>query len=43
MKITENLKGKRILLWGYGLEGKSTEKFINKYCDQRTYRLSRQT
>ena len=33
MKITEILKGKRILLWGYGLEGKSTEKFINKYCD----------
>ena len=32
MKITEILKGKRILLWGYGLEGKSTEKFINKYC-----------
>jgi hypothetical protein len=21
------------LLWGYGLEGKSTEKFINKYCN----------
>ena len=33
MKITELLKDKRILLWGYGLEGKSTEKFINKYCD----------
>ena len=33
MKITEILKGKRILIWGYGLEGKSTEKFINKYCD----------
>ena len=32
MKITELLDGKRILLWGYGLEGKSTEKFINKYC-----------
>ena len=29
MKITEKLKSKRILLWGYGLEGKSTEKFIN--------------
>ena len=33
MKITELLEGKRILLWGYGLEGKSTEKFINKYCN----------
>ena len=32
MKITELLDNKRILLWGYGLEGKSTEKFINKYC-----------
>ena len=32
MKITEILNDKRILLWGYGLEGKSTEKFINKYC-----------
>ena len=26
MKITEILNGKKILLWGYGLEGKSTEK-----------------
>ena len=32
MKITEILQDKRILLWGYGLEGKSTEKFIHKYC-----------
>ena len=35
MKITEILKDKRILLWGYGLEGKSTEKFIRTYCDAR--------
>ena len=32
MKITDTLRGKRVLLWGYGLEGKSTEKFIRKYC-----------
>ena len=32
MKITELLDGNRIRLWRYGLEGKSTEKFINKYC-----------
>ena len=35
MKITEILKDKRILLWGYGLEGKSTEKFIRTCCDVR--------
>ena len=35
MKITELLDNKRILLWGYGLEGKSTEKFINKYCSAK--------
>ena len=32
MKITDFLYNKRILLWGYGLEGKSMEKFINSYC-----------
>lgn len=32
MKITERLKDKRILIWGYGREGKSTEAFLNKYC-----------
>ncbi len=32
MKIPEILNNKRVLLWGYGLEGKSMEKFINKYC-----------
>ncbi len=35
MKITEMLQDKRVLLWGYGLEGKSTEKFIHKYCKVR--------
>ncbi len=31
-KITETLSGKKILIWGYGREGKSTENFINKHC-----------
>ena len=28
MKITDILEGKRVLIWGYGREGKSTERFI---------------
>ena len=32
MKITDILNDKRVLLWGYGLEGKSMEKFIKSYC-----------
>ena len=35
MKITNKLSDKRVLLWGYGLEGRSTEKFIRKYCAVR--------
>ncbi len=31
-KTVEKLKDKRILIWGYGREGKSTEKFIQEYC-----------
>lgn len=31
-KIIEKLNGKRILIWGYGREGKSTEQFIQTYC-----------
>lgn len=31
-KTIEKLEGKRILIWGYGREGKSTEKFIKEYC-----------
>ena len=33
MFITEKLKDKRILVWGYGREGKSTENFIKKFCE----------
>ena len=32
MKITDILNDKRVLLWGYGLEGRSMEKFIKNYC-----------
>ncbi|MCQ2462640.1 MAG: UDP-N-acetylmuramoyl-L-alanine--D-glutamate ligase [Clostridia bacterium] len=32
MKISERLKDKRILIWGYGREGKSTERFIKNFC-----------
>lgn len=32
MKITEKLNGKKVLIWGYGKEGKSTERFLQKFC-----------
>ena len=32
MKITDILEGKRVLIWGYGREGKSTERFIRDFC-----------
>lgn len=32
MDIAQYLNGKRILIWGYGREGKSTEKFLSAYC-----------
>lgn len=32
MDIVQYLNGKRILIWGYGREGKSTEKFLMTYC-----------
>lgn len=31
-KTKAKLKGKRILIWGYGREGKSTEKLLKEYC-----------
>ena len=30
--IQDKLNGKRILIWGYGREGKSTERFLQKCC-----------
>lgn len=32
MDIVQYLNGKRILIWGYGREGKSTEHFLATYC-----------
>ena len=32
MDIVQYLKGKKILIWGYGREGKSTEGFLAAYC-----------
>lgn len=32
MDIVQYLNGKKILIWGYGREGKSTEKFLSSYC-----------
>ncbi len=33
MSITSDLCGKKILIWGYGREGKSTERFLNSFCE----------
>lgn len=32
MKITEKLNGKRVLIWGFGREGKATKRFIDSHC-----------
>lgn len=32
MGIVEELRGRRILIWGYGREGKSTEQFLKREC-----------
>ena len=32
MSIVEELNNKRILIWGYGREGKSTEQFLKREC-----------
>lgn len=34
--IRETVKDKRILIWGYGREGKSSEKYIKEYCEPRS-------
>ena len=35
MRIVDRLRDKRILIWGYGREGKSTELFIRRHCKVR--------
>lgn len=32
MKITEKLNGKKILIWGFGREGKASKRFIDSHC-----------
>ncbi len=32
MSIVEKFDGKSVLIWGYGIEGKSTEKFLKNFC-----------
>ena len=39
MKITDSLNNKKILIWGYGREGKSTSNFIDKYCHNTEYEI----
>ena len=33
MTITEQLDNKKVLIWGYGREGKSTENFLKTHCN----------
>jgi UDP-N-acetylmuramoylalanine--D-glutamate ligase len=33
VNIIDEIRGKRVLIWGYGREGKSTENFLNRCCD----------
>ncbi len=38
-KSIEYLKGKNILIWGYGREGKATERFIKEFCPDSSYEV----
>ncbi len=33
MGVIDNLKGKKILIWGYGREGQSTRQFLKRCCE----------
>ena len=33
MKISEKLNGKRVLIWGFGREGKATKQFLDSHAD----------
>ena len=33
MTIKEKLDNKKVLIWGYGLEGKSAKRFIETHCE----------
>lgn len=36
MRIIDRLKDKNVLIWGYGREGKSTERFIKAFCSVKS-------
>ncbi len=38
-KIVDELNNKRILIWGYGREGKATENFIKSYCTAESLKV----
>lgn len=33
--LVEKFENKRVILWGYGLEGKSSERFLKTYCNTK--------
>ncbi len=39
MSIIDKLNDKRVLIWGYGLEGKSAERFLKLHCKPATMEL----
>ena len=39
MKTYDKFNGKRILIWGYGREGKSTERFLQTYCSPKSVKV----
>ncbi len=39
MRITEKLDNKRILIWGKGREGKSSEKFLQEHCPGAAFEM----
>ncbi len=39
MSIISELNNKKILIWGYGREGKSTERFLKSHCPSSVYEI----
>ena len=39
MNIITIFEDKKVLLWGYGIEGKSFEKFLFKYCTPKEVKV----
>ena len=39
MSIISELNNKKILIWGYGREGKSTERFLQSHCPSSVYEI----